>query len=388
MSDVIPFQKRMKSHEFILNFMDSPGHKRDADAYRELFQRLSPESFALFVVDERTVDEELDAIIFDLRYLSQINLFPVFLLQARESTLKAMEVENTFKKARIATSFVSNELSDSEKLEAIRQCANQKVIPLLHTSYDFDIVETLVPLTNMLKTSRVVRLRSEGGLLNRHLQSQARVINLRFERDQYLNSDDLSVYDKSVLENCDELIRRTSHPLHVSVVSPISLLRELFSVKGAGSLVQMGTSILHFGAWEEINKGQLKKLLEASFEKRVTEEFFAKEFDHFYVEENYNGAAVVQDYAAMSYVSKFAVGTEARGFGVGEDLWENLLENHERIFWRSDSEAFINRWYEKHCDGMHRIGRWTIFWKGLEPSQISMAIEFAASQEDDFFFET
>ena len=214
------------------------------------------------------------------------------------------------------------------------------------------------------------------------------MVNLRFERDQYLNSDDLSSRDKAILSNCDELLRRTSHQTCVSIVSPINLLRELFSVKGAGTLVQMGTSILTFHAWDEINKGQLKKLLELGFEKRVKESFFAKPMDYFYIEENYQGAALVLDYENMSYVSKLAVGTEARGFGVGQDLWETLLENHKRLFWRSDSEAFINRWYEKHCDGMHRLGRWTVFWKGLEPSQISLAIEFTAAQDDDFFFET
>lgn len=388
MSDVIPFNKRIKSHEFILNFMDSPGHKRDADVYRSMFQMLPSESFALFVLDEKTIEEELDAVIFDLRYLSQINLYPVILLQAKDSTLKAMEVENTLKKARIPACFMSSELTDSERLEQVRRLTSQKTIPLLHTKYENDIVDTLVSLTNTLKTRRVVLLRSEGGLLNRHTQNQVRVVNLRFERDQYLNSDDLSSRDKAILENCDELVRRTSHPLYVSIVSPINLLREFFSVKGAGTLVQMGSSILNFHAWDEVNKGQLKKLLEASFEKRVKETFFAKPIEYFYIEENYQGAALVSDIETMSYVSKLAVGTEARGFGIGQDLWETLLENHKRIFWRSDSDAFINRWYEKQCDGMHRLGRWTVFWKGLEPSQISLAIEFAAGQDDDFFYET
>lgn len=389
MSDVIPFNKRMKTHEFILSFMDSPGHKRDADAYRRIFQDLPKESFAIFVLDEHTYQDELDAIFFNLRYLKKVDLHPVILLRARESTLRAMELETLLKKAQIPACFVENKPDDNEsKLERLKALANDGTLPILNTTFDQNIVETLAPLTNLLNSKRVVLLRSEGGLLNRHTQSQARVINLRFERDQYFNSDDLSTYDKSILEKCDDLIRRTSHDLCISIVSPINLLRELFTVKGAGTLVQKGTSILSFGAWEEVNKSQLKVLLEDSFEKRLDENFFTKPMHYFYVEENYDGAAMVLDYGTMSYVSKFAVGTEARGFGVGQDLWETLLENHARIFWRSDSEAFINRWYEKYCDGMHRIGRWTIFWKGLEPSQISMAIEFAAAQEDDFFFET
>jgi acetylglutamate synthase len=86
----------------------------------------------------------------------------------------------------------------------------------------------------------------------------------------------------------------------------------------------------------------------------------------------------------MSYLSKFAVGTEARGLGIGRDLWSAVTSNHKKIFWRSDPDKFITNWYVKQCDGMHKTPRWTVFWKGIETSQITTAIEYAITQDEDF----
>jgi len=96
------------------------------------------------------------------------------------------------------------------------------------------------------------------------------------------------------------------------------------------------------------------------------------------------GAALLKKYNDMAYLTKFAVGTEARGLGIGRDLWHEITKNHKKIFWRSDPNKFISHWYVKQCDGMHRTKDWTVFWKGIGESEITDAIDFALKQKIDF----
>jgi acetylglutamate synthase len=93
---------------------------------------------------------------------------------------------------------------------------------------------------------------------------------------------------------------------------------------------------------------------------------------------------LLKNHQDMTYLSKFAVGTEARGLGIGRDLWTEILKNNSCIFWRSDPEKFITHWYVKQCDGMHKTKNWVVFWKGVGSSQITDAIEYALAQKIDF----
>jgi len=206
------------------------------------------------------------------------------------------------------------------------------------------------------------------------------IINVRFDLKELMKSKKVSESDLEFVRHADEIIRKCDHKVYVSLVSPNSLLRDLFTVKGAGTFVQLGSKINQFDSWEGIDPRSLQRLLEMSFERKVKEEFFKEEFNRFYIEENYMGAALLKEYKDMNYLSKFAVGTEARGLGIGRDLWEQITKDHAKIFWRSNSDKFITRWYMKQCDGMHKDGEWTVFWKGIDQTEITDAVEFALNQ--------
>lgn len=384
MTEIIPFRRGLKPQELVLRFMDSVGHKRDAETYLKIFTSQKPEGFAIIVLDEEALSEDLDAIIFDLRYLVKLSLFPVVLIHASDESLQRLEVESYFQKAKLAVSFLSNELNPLEKLEFIQSRIKKNTLALIPVDSDENIFSEVGKLANTLKTKKIIFLKRMGGIQNQKTQTQISLINLRFEKDTLLNEGALSQEDERFLALSDELIRSMTHKIFISCVSPINLLRELFTVKGAGTLVQMGSQIHTYTGWDQLNRDGLKILLQTSFEKKVKDDFFKRQVDTFYIEENYQGAALVSGYKDMSYLSKFAVGTEARGLGIGRDLWSVVTRNHKKFFWRSDPEKFITSWYVKQCDGMHKTPRWTIFWKGIDPSQITDAIQFALNQEEDF----
>lgn len=384
MTDIIPLKRTLKPQDLVLRFMNSLGHKHDAEVYLKLFTSKNPESFAIIVIEDEVLKDDMDAIIFEIRYLMRLSLFPVVVVQSGMEELEKLEVENYFKKAKLAANFLPDNLSETERQEFIRDRIKKKSLPLLHLNLKQDLFAELAQMAADLKTGKVIFLRRNGGIANVQTQELASIVNLRFERDSIKTSDVYSDEDKTFIAKLDGLVSRCAHKLYVSVVSPNNLLRELFTVKGAGTLVQMGSKINVYKNWADVDTASLKHLLELSFEKRVRDSFFREKIDCLYIEENYMGAALLKNHGKMTYLSKFAVGTEARGLGIGRDLWTEILKNHSGIFWRSDPNKFITHWYVKQCDGMHKTKDWVVFWKGADSSQITNAIEYALAQPIDF----
>lgn len=384
MSDVLPFKRPTKPQDLVLRFLNSVGHKRDAEFYVDLFTSTKPESFAIIVVDEEVLREEIDAVLFEIRYLMRLSLYPVVLIRSTNDFLEKIDIENYFKRAKIALNFLSDEYNNVEKLEFIKERIRKKTLPLMLLDPELDMVSEIVKLANILRTGKLLFLKRQGGVINQFDQDIMSIINLRFDLTRLLDEKIISESDVVFLSQCNDIIARCDHKVFVSVVSPNSLLRELFTVKGAGTLIQFGSKITTFNNWDNIDPRSLKRLLEMSFEKTVRDDFFTEPMDYFYIEENYMGAAMLKKHGELTYLSKFAVGTEARGLGIGRDIWNELIKNHQKIFWRSDPDKFITHWYVKQCDGMHKTKDWTVFWKGLDVNEITESVAFALGQKIDF----
>lgn len=385
MSEVIPFKKPTKPQDLVLRFLNSLGHKRDAEFYLKLFTSVRPESFALIILDEEVLRDEMDSVLFEIRYLLRLSLFPVVLIRSSNDFLEKIEIESFFKKARIAMNFLSDHYTDSEKMEFIRERIDNQTIPLLHLDPDLNMVMEITRLAELLRTGKIIFLKRNGGLVDQNTQEMISIVNLRTDYDELVASNRLADSQLTLVKQCYQIVKNCQHKVFVSVVSPNNLMRELFTVKGAGTLVQMGSLIKVQNGLDSLDPSSLKKLLEMSFGSKVKDDLFQAPFDKIYLEENYMGAALVKDHNGLSYLSKFAVGTEARGLGIGRDLWRSLVQNHGKLFWRSNPSRFINNWYVKQCDGLQKTKDWTVYWIGLKPEEIAMAVEYSLSQPADFY---
>lgn len=385
MSDVIPFKRpATKPQDLVLRFLTSVGHKRDADFYLDLFTSTRPESFALLVLDEDVLRDELDVVLFEIRYLMRLSLYPVVLIKSSNDFLEQLEIESYFKKAGMAQNFLLDDVTNEEKVEFIKRRIRDKLLPLLHLDPDLNELAEITQLADMLKTGKVIYLRKQGGLHNLKQEKLVSLVNLKADTNSLKEEGVLDADDSALLNYCEKLVSQCDHRLFVSIVSPNHLLRELFTVKGSGTLIQRGSEIIRSEGWSKVDPTSLKRLLEGCFERPINEDFFKRKIDSAYIEENYMGAAVVQIMEGIPFLTKFAVGTEARGLGIGRDLWNEINKNHKKFFWRSNPNDFITHWYTKQCDGLHKTKDWTVFWKGLEPGEISTAISIALSQPLDF----
>jgi acetylglutamate kinase len=180
------------------------------------------------------------------------------------------------------------------------------------------------------------------------------------------------------------LVEKTTHRMFVAVTSPLLLLRELFTIRGSGTLIKRGSPILAKKGFAEVDRARLAALLQSSFGRELEPGFFDRDIARVYVEENYRGAALVRDTPLGAYLCKLAVEREAQGEGLGRDLWQLVVSDYKSLFWRARSDNPILPFYLQECDGMARADEWHVFWKGLDPARISEAISTSLAQPVDF----
>jgi acetylglutamate kinase len=228
---------------------------------------------------------------------------------------------------------------------------------------------------------------SPGHVLETH-ESGISALNLRSDRAQLLGRGLLTRYDELWLERAEGILLSMA-PLGttlttVSVASPRSLVRELFTVRGEGTLVKLGSVVERFFGYRDVDVERLRLLLEESFGRKVKDAFFAREPERLYLEQTYRGVALLEPAPYATYLSKFAVLPLARGEGLGQDLWWEMVKDTPRLFWRSRPDNPINGFYTAVCDGLHRAARFHVFYRGVEPELAPELVRAALDKPGDF----
>jgi acetylglutamate kinase len=189
--------------------------------------------------------------------------------------------------------------------------------------------------------------------------------------------------DAAVFEQARALLK--SHPaLHLSITSPLSLLEELFTVKGSGTVVRPGSVIETIASAEAVDTRRLGGLLEDAFGRPLKDPKGWRSADVIYLESEYRGAALVQRCEIGDYLAKFAVGAEARGLGLAQELWTEVTANHPRLYWRARRNNPIVPWYKQQADGRHLVEGWIIFWRGIPVADIVHVIADGLARPSDF----
>jgi acetylglutamate synthase len=111
----------------------------------------------------------------------------------------------------------------------------------------------------------------------------------------------------------------------------------------------------------------MKTLIESSFGRELVPDYFEKtRLLRAYVSENYRAAIILTGDADKPYMDKFAVLDEAQGEGLGRAVWNVMIEETPRLFWRSRHNNQINIFYYANSDGCYKLDKWKVFWFGME----------------------
>jgi hypothetical protein len=391
---------RSAAAEAVLTFLESVGRRSEAEFYLRMFHGLPKESFAVIVPGGPVVRSALGSIVEQLRFLADLGLYATVVLGLFDPDTGATSSERLIKRLPAAgLSPTPHEMSEPGLVDAVRDELRRERIPVLHfrktdhETLDQRLVQ-LGELSRNLGTRKLALLRRRGGfrpLAAKRGDAQLSVaegrisiINLTTDKGR-IAPGTLSKRDTELLSSSDRLLELAEPaPLLISITSPLNLLKELFTVKGAGTLIKRGSAVERHESYATLDVPRLKRLLETAFGKELSPSFFDLPPLAVYVDASYRGAAIVHDAYPAPYLSKFAVLPEAQGEGIGRDIWEVLVRHHAELYWRSRIDNPIASWYVSVCDGMVRRASWQVYFRGLPVELIPEAVAQAEARSADF----
>jgi len=374
--------------DVVLRFLESTGRPSEARFYLSLFRTRPREQFAAIAIDAHVMSDAADAVAQDLKFLAALDLYPSVALgifQPAEAAAHARRLRRHLESEGVPV----DELSATEPRLADRVTAavESSAVPVVvfepvASESPGDRIDRLGALLSELRARKLLFLHRPGGL--RQGGDLVPIVNLTKDVPGLLASKELSRKEAAILEYARRLCDDPALPsFTVAVTSPLNLLRELFTVKGAGTLLRRGARIVRHEGWDGVDVLRVRDLLASSFGRTPTDEFFSRTPGRVYLEEEYRGCAILLDTPLGAYLTKFAVSAEAQGEGIARDLWDALVVDTPVVFWRARRGNPIVEWYVKLCDGLVRLPDWTVFWKGLDPGSIPAAIDWAVRQPVD-----
>ena len=383
----------MNKKELLYRFFEITGNDKDSLVYLRNFRKQSPESFALIYCDPQSFIETGESLLFNLKLLLQLELFPILLVNnSIPDYIKLFygKLVN-FDEGENLPNFLNLayiEFKNDKYFENIKLSISNNKIPMLvipEENIDEDkLTEILKELIEVIKFRKIVYLSPERLFLNENGNTIS-LLNYNQESDIELKIKNYSYKEQNLVRKIRYLLTLKNEILRsVSVTTPISLFKELFTVKGSGTFFKLGSEIKKIKP-RNVDKEKLRNLLEISFQKKVREEFLESNLQYIILESEYRGAAIIKKTKLGSLLSKFAVDEIARGEGIGREIWDKMKQEFPTIFWRAKKNNPINKWYHKECDGLVKLEEWNIYWIGLPFKNIEKVVTFLNKLPADFY---
>jgi acetylglutamate kinase len=377
--------------DIIHRFLESVGQKADVELYLKLFRSQRKESFAIIVADAQIVRAALDPFHFDLRILHGLGLYPVVLvglLDARDADKQSQRILEWLLEDEVPAKVIGSGTDLAQEIQtSVRQTLEQNTIPIVSLDAAKELAiddrfRLLKTLAASLESRKVIFLSTSSGI-EREGAPRISLVNLSADYERLLTTSDLPRRHASLLRHVKILLDQLPQRMSVAVVNPLHLLRELFTVSGAGTMIRKGSRIEKHGGLGGVDRDRLTELLESAFGRALMPGamedggLVVAQSENVYLEENYLGAALLGNTAIAPYLSKFAVNRQAQGEGIGGEIWSMLTRDFPVFFWRARPTNPIVPFYAKQCDGLVRFPEWHVFWRGLAPDKIQPAIEYA-----------
>ena len=431
-----------QTRQTIVRLLSTMASAKEISQYLKRFSQLDAKRFAVVKVGGAVLRDDLEALTSSLAFLQQVGLTPIVIHgagpQLDQELSAAGIVKQTVDGLRVtspqalavvrrvflaqnlklvaalrdaevrATSIISGVFEaafmdrdklgfvgkvDKVHLAPIEESLSAGTIPviaslgetidgqILNVNADFAANE----LVHALQPYKIVFLTETGGLLDGHgkiIDS----INLSSEFDHLMTQPWLHSGMRVKLEQIKGLLDRLPLTSSVSITRPAELAKELFTHKGSGTLVRRGEIVSRYSSWDDLDRDRLRNLIESSFGKSLSPDYFERTRLHrAYVSENYRAAIVLVDVAGDLYLDKFAVLDDAQGEGLGRAVWQLMREENPRVFWRSRHANIVNDFYFSESDGSYRLNGWKVFWYGFSAFEdIARCVEHCRTHAPTF----
>ncbi len=370
----------MTKSNVILEYLQLIGAKKDTEMYLKLFKGVERHRFAIIAIDAQALAVYGRDVAAALAYLSSLGLTPLVVHNATGALGKQLvsDIWTNGGKCQAIMAGLYTEGAKSVKSIAAKakELIAARTIPVIETE---NAAATLKQLLPTVKPGKLMFLNKSGGVKTQKGELLS-YINLPNEYETVRKTAAAEYHD--VLKMASDMLAEADWKLHIEIVPPNGLLTELFTIKGSGTFVKKGPKIMRLSSGTA-NKEKMRKVLEESFGKKLKGSYFSSG-NAYFVEENYNGVAVVKEANGMHYIDKIAVLPEVQGEGLARDLITSVMGSCHKVFWRANPENHINEWYFKLCTGMQKISSWHVYWSNLNAEEIKGAIKYAAEKPADF----
>lgn len=429
------------TQDVIVRLLRNLGSRKEVEQYLKQYAAVDQQNFAVIKVGGAILDEDLEALATSLVFLNQVGLYPIVihgagpqldraLAEAGISTervdglrvttprvleiarrvflrenlrlVEALEEMGTRTRPITAGVFEASLLDEGRlgfvgriervHVDAVRSSLRAGHLPILAclgetpggqiVNINADVAARELALA--IQPFKMIFLTSAGGLLDEHGRIIS-AINLEEDYAGLIAQPWLSAGTRLRLQEIKLLLDGLPPTSSVSITAPDHLAKELFTHTGSGTLVRRGERILRHDTLDGIDRGRLRDLLEACFQRKLDEHYFDKKpFYRIYLSDSYRATAILtldsSGKAPSPYLDKFAVTTEAQGVGIGGSLWTRMKNENPRLFWRARNGNEINPWYFQQAEGSYRNESWTVFWYGLSSfDEIRACIDHALS---------
>jgi acetylglutamate kinase len=263
----------------------------------------------------------------------------------------------------------------SVELEALNSAVRGGALPVLTCLGESDAGQVLNinadvaarELVWAVKPHKIVFLTPSRGLLDRDGRIIS-AISLDNDYEALIRQPWVHSGMRLKLQQINEMLARLDRSTSVSITSADQLARELFTYRGAGTLVRRGEAIELI---EQPGPEVLAKVadqVERAFEKRLKPDWANSLADPtILMSQSSRAAAVVtQGLDAVPYLDKFAVTPDAQGEGLAAAMWQVLRAQFPVFYWRSRNANPITNWYFQQADTSFRSGPWVVFTIGIE----------------------
>jgi len=218
-----------------------------------------------------------------------------------------------------------------------------------------------------LQPHKVIFLSPTGGLLDR----QDRIISavsLTNDYEALMQQPWVHSGMRLKLQQINEMLQKLPDNASVSITSAAHLTRELFTYRGAGTLVRKGESINVYEHPDTATLSALQNLVETSFQRKLKDGWFEQLNEPLVLlSETRRAAAVItKGVDSLPYLDKFIVTSEAQGEGLGAAIWQVVNARCSSLYWRSRNTNPITPWYFQQADSSNRSGQWVVFTIGIE----------------------
>ncbi|MGD9020414.1 MAG: acetylglutamate kinase [Lysobacterales bacterium] len=260
------------------------------------------------------------------------------------------------------------------RLDAVESAVRGGAVPVLtclgesHSGQVLNINADIATreLVWKLGPHKVIFLSPTGGLLDR----QGRIISavdLTNDYEALMQQSWLHSGMRLKLQQINEMLQELPDDTSVSITSAGHLTRELFTYRGAGTLVRKGEAIRVYENADENTLEKVRDLVERSFGRTLAEGWFeGLRRPLVLLSESGRATAVItKGLDGLPYLDKFAVTSAAQGEGLGAAVWQVVRARYPALYWRSRYANPVTPWYFQQADSSNRSGEWVVFTIGI-----------------------